>query len=91
SSEVRRQHHLSLIEATGGISKQCLENQVQENLNRENLTKVSTLLLQARHDITIQRLLDDDENPNCQQVRRKTRNIMTSALPHKPPSIFIPG
>ncbi|KAJ9589144.1 hypothetical protein L9F63_017564, partial [Diploptera punctata] len=42
----------------------------------------------SQDDITIQRLLDDDENPNCQQVRRKKRKYNEiSKPPQNIPSI----
>ncbi|KAJ9586813.1 hypothetical protein L9F63_019599, partial [Diploptera punctata] len=42
----------------------------------------------SQDDITIQRLLDDDENPNCQQVRRRKRKYNEiSKPPQNIPSI----
>ncbi|KAJ9587149.1 hypothetical protein L9F63_019329, partial [Diploptera punctata] len=43
-------------------------------------------------DITIQRLFDDDENPNCQQVRRKKRKPTPNhAGQHQKFSLAIPN
>ncbi|KAJ9578711.1 hypothetical protein L9F63_005073 [Diploptera punctata] len=35
----------------------------------------------SQDDITVQRLLDDDENPNCQQVHRKKRKYNEISKP----------